>query len=83
MQLVVRYVRRAVRLEGGKQGTDDPSKQQGRIHLDIQSTCSASGNLISALELLANLQEKDRFFYVVHDGLKEGSRRTMVAALRW
>ena len=39
------------------------------------------GNLISALKLLANLQEKESFIDVVYDGIKKGSSRNMVAAV--
>ena len=42
----------------------------------------ACDNMISAWKLFANLQEKERFIDVVHDGIKEGSRRKMVASLR-
>ena len=66
--------------------TDVPSKQQEGRRLDLQSACSAHGevcdNLMSALKLLANLQEEENFIDVVYDGTKEGGRRKMEAALR-
>ena len=42
VQLVVCCLWWAVRLEGGEQGTDDPSKQGGG-RLGLQNTCCASG----------------------------------------
>ena len=42
----------------------------------------ACDNMIVALKILANLQEKENFTQVVYEGIMESSRRKVVAALR-
>ena len=72
MQFVVCSVWRIVRLER-KHGTDNSSKQQVGEHLGHQSACFAHGacdNMISALKILANFQDKENFIEVVHDGIR-------------